>query len=139
MIEQVSIYLTAMILGIMLFFSFVIAPVVFTTLDEDNARKFIRRIFPFYYNVNLAISFVVLLLFLFLSKLGVDFYLILIITILFAISNYLLMPLINKYRDEKQDKKFKYSHFISVVINFVQMICLVFLFCLLYTSPSPRD
>ena len=127
MIEQVSIYLTAMILGIMLFFSFVIAPVVFTTLDEDNARKFIRKIFPFYYNVNLAISFVVLLTFLFLSKLGVDFYLILLITILFAISNYLLMPLINKYRDEKQDKKFKYSHFISVVINFVQMICLVFL------------
>ena len=127
MIEQVSIYLTAMILGIMLFFSFVIAPVVFTTLDEDNARKFIRRIFPFYYNVNLMISFVVLLIFLFLSKLGVDFYLILLITILFATSNYLLMPLINKYRDEKQDKKFKYSHFISVVINFVQMICLVFL------------
>ena len=127
MIEQVSIYLTAMILGIMLFFSLVIAPVVFTTLDEDNARKFIRRIFPFYYNVNLAISFIVLLLFLFLSKLGFDFYLILLITILFATSNYLLMPLINKYRDEKQDKKFKYSHFISVVINFVQMICLVFL------------
>ena len=127
MIEQLSIYLIAMILGIMLFFSFVIAPVVFTTLDEDNARKFIRKIFPFYYNVNLAISFVILLIFLFLSKLGVDFYLILIITILFAISNYLLMPLINKYRDEKQDKKFKYSHFISVVINFVQMICLVFL------------
>ena len=127
MIEQLSIYLIAMILGIMLFFSFVIAPVVFTTLDENNARKFIRRIFPFYYNVNLAISFVVLLTFLFLSKLGVDFYLILLITILFATSNYLLMPLINKYRDEKQDKKFKYSHFISVVINFVQMICLVFL------------
>ena len=127
MIEQVSIYLTAMILGIMLFFSFVIAPVVFTTLDEDNARKFIRRIFPFYYNVNLMISLVVLLTFLFISKLGIDFYLILLITILFATSNYLLMPLINKYRDEKQDKKFKYLHFISVVINFVQMICLVFL------------
>ena len=127
MIEQLSIYLIAMILGIMLFFSFVIAPVVYTTLDEDNARKFIRRIFPFYYNVNLAISFIVLLLFLFLSKFGLDFYLILLITILFAISNYLLMPLINKYRDEKQDKKFKYSHFISVVINFVQMVCLVFL------------
>jgi len=127
MIEQVSTYLTAMILGIMLFFSFVIAPVVFTTLDEDNARKFIRRIFPFYYNVNLIISFVVLLAFLFLTKLGIDFYLILVVTILFAISNYLLMPIINKYRDEKQDKKFKYTHFISVTINFVQMICLVFL------------
>ena len=125
MIEQVSVYLTAMILGIMLFFSFVIAPVVFTTLDEDNARKFIRRIFPFYYNVNLGLSLIILLTFLFLSKLGIDFYLILVITLLFATSNYLLMPLINKYRDEKQDKKFKYSHFISVVINFVQMLFLV--------------
>ena len=34
---------------------------------------------------------------------------------------------INKYKDEKQNKKFKYSHFISVVINFIQMIFLVFL------------
>ena len=125
MIEQISIYLTAMILGIMLFFSFVIAPVVFTTLDEENARKFIRRIFPFYYNVNLGISLIDLITFLFISKLGIDFYLILAITLLFATSNYLLMPLINKYRDERQDKKFKYSHFISVVINFVQMLFLV--------------
>ena len=125
MIDQSSLYIISMILGVMLFFSFVIAPVVFTTLDEENARKFIRRIFPFYYNVNLGLSLIVLLTFLFLSKLGVDFYLILAITLLFATSNYLLMPLINKYRDEKEDKKFKYSHFISVVINFVQMICLV--------------
>ena len=127
MIEQISIYLTSMILGIMLFFSFVIAPVVFTTLDEENARKFIRRIFPFYYNVNLGISLIVLVIFLLLSKFGIDFYLILAITLLFATSNYLLMPLINKYRDEKKDKKFKYSHFVSVVINFIQMIFLVIL------------
>ena len=127
MFEQVSIYLTAMILGIMLFFSFVIAPVVFTTLDEENARKFIRRIFPFYYNVNLGISFIVLIIFFILSNFGINFYLILAVVLLFATSNYLLMPLINKYRDNKQDKKFKYSHLISVVINFIQMICLVFL------------
>ena len=125
MFEQIIIYLTSMILGIMLFFSFVIAPVVFTTLDEENARKFIRRIFPFYYNVNLGISILILLIFLIISKIGMDFYIFLVITILFAISNYILMPLINKFRDEKQDKKFKQSHFVSVVINFVQMILLV--------------
>ena len=127
MIEQISFYLISMILGIMLFFSFVIAPVVFATLDENNARKFIRRIFPFYYNVNLGISLIVLITFILLSDIGIEFYLILAITLLFATSNYLLMPLINKYRDEKQYKKFKYSHFLSVLINFVQMICLVFL------------
>ena len=123
--EQISIHLTSIILGIMLFFSFVIAPVTFTTLNEENARKFIRKIFPYYYTVNLAISVLVLILFIILKIFSFDFYLILGVAVLFALSNFILMPLINKYRDEKQDNKFKYSHFISVVINFIQMIFLV--------------
>ena len=127
MIEQVSLYLTAIILGIMLFFSFVVAPLVFTTLNERNAAIFIRRIFPYYYNVNLVISSIVLLIFMSLGKFVIEFYLILAITILFGISNYLLMPLINKYRDKKEDQKFKYSHLISVIINFIQIIFLVYL------------
>ena len=127
MIEQLSIYLTAMILGIMLFFSFVIAPVVFTTLDEDNARKFIRKIFPFYYNVNLALSTLIALIYFFQKNFSINFYLILLVTILFFVSCYILMPLINKYRDNNLDKKFKYLHFTSVVFNFVQIIILIFL------------
>ena len=125
MITQLSIYLPPIILGIMLFFSFVVAPVVFTTLDEENARKFIRRIFPYYYNVNLGISFLVLLILLFTSNFEIKFYLILAVAILFAISNYLLMPMINKYRDKNQDKKFKYSHLTSVIFNFIQILILV--------------
>tara|TARA_B100000927_G_scaffold197126_1_gene159293 strand:+ start:315 stop:704 length:390 start_codon:yes stop_codon:yes gene_type:complete len=125
MIQQTSIYLTSIILGIMLFFSFVVAPVTFTTLDEENARKFIRKIFPYYYNVNLVISFLVLIIFIILKTFSLNFYLILLVTLLFALSSFILMPLINKYRDESKEKKFKYSHFISVVINFLQMIFLV--------------
>ena len=125
MIEQISVYLISTILGIMLFFSFVIAPVVFTTLNEENARKFIRRIFPFYYNVNLGISLFVTFLFIFLGNLKSDFFLILAVAILFAVSNYLLMPLINKFRDENNNKKFKYLHLISVIVNFIQMLFLV--------------
>tara|TARA_B000000437_G_scaffold194037_1_gene153762 strand:+ start:83 stop:481 length:399 start_codon:yes stop_codon:yes gene_type:complete len=125
MFTQLSIYLTSIILGIMLFFSFVVAPVVFTTLDEQNARKFIRRIFPYYYNVNLGISLLVLLILLFTSNFGIKFYLILVVAILFAISNYLLMPMINKFRDENQDKKFKYLHLTSVIFNFIQILALV--------------
>ena len=125
MIQQTSIYLTSIILGIMLFFSFVVAPVTFTTLDEENARKFIRKIFPYYYNVNLVISFLVLIFFINLKTFSLNFYLILLVTLLFALSSFILMPLINKYRDESKEKKFKYSHFISVVINFLQMIFLV--------------
>jgi len=125
MIEQISIYLIAIILGIMLFFSFVIAPVVFTTLNEENARRFIRRIFPFYYNVNLGISLIVLFLFVFLGNFQFDFYSILAIAILFAISNYLLMPLINKFKDENNNKKFKFLHLLSVIFNFIQILLLL--------------
>ena len=125
MLSQLSSYLTSIILGIMLFFSFIVAPIPFTVLNEESSRKFIRKIFPYYYNVNLVISFLVLIFFLIQNTFSINFYLILTVTILFALSNYVLMPLINKYKDENQDKKFKYSHFISVVINFIQMILLV--------------
>ena len=127
MLTQLNIYFPPIILGIMLFFSFVIAPVVFTTLDEENARKFIRKIFPYYYKVNLGISLLILLIFLLTSNFGIKFYLILVVAILFAISNYLLMPMINKFRDENQDKKFKYSHAISVIFNFIQILILLFI------------
>ena len=125
MFQLISIYLTSAILGIMLFFSFVVAPVTFTTLNEENARKFIRKIFPYYYNVNLGISILVTLIFVFIGTFHLDFFLILSVALLFALSNYVLMPLINKYRDNNQDKKFKLSHLISVVINFLQMVFLI--------------
>ena len=118
-------YFVSAILGIMLFFSFIVAPVTFTTLNEENARKFIRKIFPYYYNVNLGISILVTLIFVFIGTFHLDFFLILSVALLFALSNYVLMPLINKYRDNNQDKKFKLSHFISVVINFLQMVFLI--------------
>ena len=124
-ITKLSVYMTSVIFGIMLFFSFVVAPVTFTALNEENARKFIRRIFPFYYNVNLGISLIVLLLFIFLGNFKTDFFLILAVAIMFAASNYLLMPLINKFRDENNNKKFKFSHLISVIFNFIQILFLV--------------
>ena len=124
-ITKLSVYMTSIIFGIMLFFSFVVAPVTFTALNEENARKFIRKIFPYYYNVNLAISSFVLIFFILLKIFSLDFYLILSVAVLFAVSNFILMPLINKYRDENQDKRFKQLHFISVLINFVQIILLL--------------
>ena len=127
MLEQVAIHLTAAILGIMIFFSFVVAPITFTVLDEENARKFIRKIFPFYYNVNFALCTLVTLTYLIKKIFNINFYLILFVTILFFVSNYILMPLINKYRDNNQNKKFKYFHFTSVVINFIQIVILIFL------------
>ena len=129
MLELISFYIASAVLGIMVFFSFVVAPVTFTTLNEENARKFIRKIFPFYYIVNLALSLLATIIYIILNSYNLNFYLILLVSILFAVSNYILMPLINKYRDQKKDKHFKYSHFLSVLINFVQiLLVLIILF-----------
>ena len=125
MLAQSALYLTAIILGAMIFFSLVVAPTTFKLLDEKNSRKFIRGIFPFYYLLNLILSFVASVLFFLKQNLSIDFLLMTSICILFAISNFILMPMINKFRDNNEDKKFKISHFISVIINFIQLIFLV--------------
>jgi len=125
MLELASNYLTSAILSIMIFFSFVVAPVIFTNLDEENARKFIRKIFPYYYILNLALGSFITAIYVILETYNLNFFLILIVSILFAISNFILMPLINKFKDEKKDKQFKYLHFLSVIINFVQILILL--------------
>ena len=125
MLGQSALYLTAIILGAMIFFSFVVAPTTFKLLDEENSRKFIRGIFPFYYLLNLILSFVACVLFYLNENLSIDFLLMVNVSILFAISNFILMPMINKFRDNDEDKKFKISHLISVIINFIQLIFLV--------------
>tara|TARA_B100000886_G_scaffold233658_1_gene163315 strand:+ start:132 stop:524 length:393 start_codon:yes stop_codon:yes gene_type:complete len=125
MIELSITYLTAILLGVMLFFSFVIAPSTFRLLNEEYARKFIRGIFPLYYLLNLGISIILVLMIAYLGYFTLKFYLMLSICILFFISNFFLMPLINKLKDEGKEKNFKISHFVSVAINFIQMIFLI--------------
>ena len=125
MLSQSALYLTAIVLGAMIFFSFVVAPITFKLLDEENSRKFIRGIFPFYYLLNLTFSFVASILFFLNQNLSIDFLLMISVSVLFAVSNFILMPMINKFRDNNEDKKFRISHFISVIINFIQLIFLV--------------
>ena len=125
MLGQSALYLTAIILGAMIFFSFVVAPTTFKLLDEENSRKFIRGIFPFYYLLNLTLTFVASILFFLDQNLSIDFLLMVSVSVLFVISHFILMPMINKFRDKNEDKKFKISHFISVIINFIQLIFLV--------------
>lgn len=125
MILNLSNFLVSGILAIMLFFSFSIAPIIFKSLDEKNARNFIRNIFPYYYFINLILSILVIIFFVSMNFYGLNFYLILSVAILFAFSQFILMPMINKFRDNNEAKKFNYTHGFSVVINIIQMVFLV--------------
>ena len=117
----------AMVLGMMIFFSFVLAPMIFKILDAENAGKFVRKIFPYYYFVNLIFLSIAVILFVIISSLGLSFYITLSLAISFVFAQFILMPIINKFKDNNEEKKFKYAHGTSVLINFIQMIGLIYL------------
>jgi len=114
-------------LGMMIFFSFVLAPMIFKILDAENAGKFVRKIFPYYYFVNLIFLSIAVILFIIISSLGLSFYITLSLAITFVFAQFILMPIINKFKDNNEEKKFKYAHGTSVLINFIQMIGLIYL------------
>ena len=114
-------------LGMMIFFSFVLAPMIFKILDAENAGKFVRKIFPYYYFVNLIFLSIAVILFVIISSLGLSFYINLSLAISFVFAQFILMPIINKFKDNNEEKKFKYAHGTSVLINFIQMIGLIYL------------
>ena len=117
----------AISLGMMIFFSFVLAPMIFKILDTENAGKFVRKIFPYYYSVNLIFLIIAIILFIIIASMGIGFYITLALAVSFIFAQFILMPVINKLKDNKEEKKFKYAHGASVVINFVQMIGLIYL------------
>ena len=124
MSEQIIMNMVSLVLGIMLFFSFILAPMIFKVLPPDNAGVFIRAIFPYYYLVNLLILGLISGFYIFYQTFILDFYLVFTSALLFFFNLVYLMPKINKLKDERNEKAFKISHFISVVINFAQLIML---------------
>ncbi|MBL61661.1 MAG: hypothetical protein CMI85_06020 [Candidatus Pelagibacter sp.] len=124
MSEQIIMNLISLVLGIMLFFSFILAPMIFKVLSPENAGIFVRAIFPYYYLVNLLILGVISIFYIFYKTFTLDFYLILTTALLFLFNLIFLMPKINQYKDQKNERAFKISHFISVIINFSQLIAL---------------
>ena len=125
--ENLTQNILAISLGMMIFFSFVLAPMIFKILDPENAGKFVRKIFPYYYFVNLVFLSVAVVLFFIVSSFSINFYITLALVFSFVFAQFILMPLINRLKDNNQDKKFKYAHGFSVVINFAQMILLIYL------------
>ena len=110
--------------GVIVFFSFVVAPITFITLDIENAGKFIRRLFPFYYGFNLFCLILSLLIALVDGSFAVRYHIVILCVILFLFTLFYLMPKINKYRDNSNERMFKITHRLSVLINYAQLILL---------------
>ena len=120
------ILITAAILSFMIFFPVVVATSVFKVLDEKQSSKFLRIFFPKYYLFGLVLSLIGLIIAIF-DKNNISLIVFLLIIIGFLLSRQFLMPIINKAKDNNNEKKFNILHRVSVLINFIQISLCVFL------------
>ncbi len=127
-----TIFIHSLIIGFMIFFMSIVTPTVFKSLDEQQAGKFLRIIFPRMFIYGFILSLLASLSALF-AELSMYWSLSLITAFLFLINAYIITPRINTYRDlqlsgnENAVKMFKALHFFSVLIFIIQLLISIFL------------
>ena len=120
-------------MGSMIFFTTVVSPTTFQTLNNKDSSNFLRSIFPKLFLFGFIISILSLLISLFNDNL-INTILLTFVTLSFLYNRNFLTPLINKFRDldltgDKVAKKnFKLMHFLSVflfIVNFLLLSCIL--------------
>lgn len=122
----------ALLIGAMVFFPSVVAPRVFKALDEDQAGRFLRVLFPAYYAYIIIVSGICAGLMVAINTNGAITMAVIAISTLWV--RQMLVPRINAAKDkaregdEAAEKSFKRGHRLSVVINLFQMLVILALF-----------
>ena len=114
-------------IGIMVFFTVVVAPTIFTVLPQEWSAAYVRTFFPKYFlflgattTVASALAFTG----------GIDLVrplTLLACALVFFFNCFWLPPRINQARDDKQASSFKALHWISVGFNMIQLLVFIFL------------
>ena len=129
--SEIGQLMAAILLGAMLFFAAVVAPLVFTGLDAATAGRLIRRMFPWYYLVVLALAILAALLS--LPSAPVNGAILGLVAAGAALSRQVLMPRINRLRDTQMagdadaGRRFERLHRLSVWINSAQILALLWI------------
>ena len=128
---QIINFLIPFLVGSLIFFSLVVAPNVFISLDQKSARKFIRSLFPKLYLYAFLVSITIAL---FIIYHGIIYSLIFfLVSSGFLFSKIFLVKWINdvsdvKQKNSKQIKKFKILHSFSVIIFIAQIVCMTIVY-----------
>ena len=112
-------------IGVIVFFSAIIAPTVFKTLDEKSAGVFLRAFFPKYYLFAIVIGLAALaLIMIFDIKISNILYIAIVSMTILSIISRFMIPMINNARDmgEKGKQKFNRLHMLSVSLNVITLV-----------------
>lgn len=118
-----ALFLTALVVGGMVFFSFVAAPTAFRALGSEHGGRYIRAVFPLYYRTMLACSLGAAILVYY----RIDGWLLALVAGLFLFADVVLRPAINRYRDAhlagdaRARTPFRWLHGLSMLVNLVQL------------------
>ena len=107
--------------GTIIFFSAVVAPTVFKSLDEREAGVFLRAFFPKYYIFGIVLGIVSIIYLLFSPVHSHLLYSIIAMTVL-TILGRMSIPIINKARDTNNEQAFKRYHLVSVMMNVLTLV-----------------
>ena len=116
-------------IGVIVFFSAIIAPTVFKTLDEKSAGVFLRAFFPKYYLFAIVIGVAALaLIMVFNIEISNILYIAIVSMTILSIISRFMIPIINNARDmgEKGKQKFNRLHALSVSLNVITLVIGVF-------------
>ena len=116
-------YLISGMVGIMLFFTVVVAPTVFKVLPTEWSSKYVRNFFPKYY----ATLGLITLICVFTEFDKTNQILLAVCATLFAFTLFYLTGKINGAKDSGQNRQFHLLHGASVVINLFQLITFIYL------------
>ena len=117
-----ALLIAASILGIMLFLSFVVLPITFSTLTKDVAGNFVRKIFPVYHIVLFVASQLAGVLAFTPHLKPIAF----LCGLVFALHFVFLTPAINRASDAGNTKRFTTLHRLSVLVNVIVMALYAF-------------
>jgi hypothetical protein len=121
-----GLFATALLFGSMMFFSAVMAPLIFVKLGGEAAGRFIRQVFPWYYLVVIALAAVGAAALAFPRP--VDAAVLGAVAAVGVAARQVLMPMINRARDAMlagdaaSKTRFSGLHRLSVWINAAQIV-----------------
>ena len=128
--QTILLLLNLLIVGVIFSHLLLTTPVIFRTLDEEAASRFLRTIFPRYYLLILLISLPCLLL-LYFQESSLNWWLGVNISF-HALIGLLGIPLTNAARDRGWDKIFSFLHGVSVYCTIVIFaLCLIQFFTII--------
>ena len=120
--NKLSVILPGIIIGVMLFQTIVVAPTVFKSLGAELASPFLRAIFPRLFLFVALFGFASCIERVFSNNELSFGFISALVTVIFMLICFFLVPMTNKAKDEQKDVLFRGLHSLSVALTLVVLV-----------------